>query len=94
MSKIGQVNLELQEQANELGFETVQEALDNGYEVDYENLILIDPQEAAHKTWLEEKKKILGYIRDIQDMLEDVYQDENLYNKATEVAKFIERGEV
>lgn len=35
MSKIGRVNLELQEQANELGFSTVQEALDNGYEVDY-----------------------------------------------------------
>lgn len=35
MSKLGRVNLELQEQANELGFSTVQEALDNGYEVDY-----------------------------------------------------------
>lgn len=33
MSKIGQVNLDLQEQAEELGFETVQEALDNGYRV-------------------------------------------------------------
>lgn len=31
MSKIGQVNLGLQEQAEELGFETVQEAMDNGY---------------------------------------------------------------
>lgn len=35
MSKMSQLNLELQEQAEELGFETVQEALDNGYEVDY-----------------------------------------------------------
>ena len=33
MSKIGQVNFDLQEQAEELGFETVQEALDNGYRV-------------------------------------------------------------
>lgn len=33
MSKIGRVNLELQEQANELGYDTVQEALDNGYVV-------------------------------------------------------------
>ena len=31
MSKIGQVNFDLQEQAEELGFESVQEALDNGY---------------------------------------------------------------
>lgn len=35
MSKIGRFNMQLQEQAEELGFETVQEALDNGYEVDY-----------------------------------------------------------
>lgn len=31
MSKIGKVNLDLQEQAEALGFESVQEALDNGY---------------------------------------------------------------
>lgn len=31
MSKIGKANLDLQEQAEELGFESVQEALDNGY---------------------------------------------------------------
>ena len=30
MSKIGQVNFDLQEQAEALGFESVQEALDNG----------------------------------------------------------------
>lgn len=33
MSKMGQVNFDLQEQAEELGFETVQEAMDNGYKV-------------------------------------------------------------
>lgn len=31
MSKIGEINFDLQEQAEELGFESVQEALDNGY---------------------------------------------------------------
>ena len=31
MSKLGEVNFNLQEQAEELGFESVQEALDNGY---------------------------------------------------------------
>lgn len=33
MSKIGQVNLDLQEQAEELGFESVQEAFDHGYRI-------------------------------------------------------------
>lgn len=35
MSKIGALNLELQEQANELGYSTTQEALDNGLKVQY-----------------------------------------------------------
>ena len=35
MSKIGALNLELQEQANELGYSTTQEALDNGLQVQY-----------------------------------------------------------
>lgn len=33
MSKMSQLNFALQEEANELGFSTVQEALDNGYTV-------------------------------------------------------------
>jgi hypothetical protein len=96
MSKIGRVNLELQEQANELGYDTVQEAIADGWEANEiaATLTKKDELEKAHEAWLKEKKKVLGYIRDIQDMLEDVYQDENLYKKAVEVAKFIEWGEV
>lgn len=37
MSKMGALNLELQEQANELGYSTTQEALDNGLQVQYNN---------------------------------------------------------
>ena len=35
MSKMEALNLELQEQANELGYSTTQEALDNGLQVQY-----------------------------------------------------------
>ena len=35
MSEIGKINLDLQEQANELGYSTVQEAIDAGYVVLY-----------------------------------------------------------
>lgn len=96
MSKIGRVNLQLQEEANELGYDTVQEAIADGWEANEVAATLTkkDELEEAHEAWLKEKKKVLGYIRDIQDMLEDVYQDGNLYKKAVEVAKFIERGEV
>lgn len=61
MSKIGQYNIELQEQANELGFESVQEAFDNGYEVVGGKLVeKKDEQTQAHEAWLEEKKRVLG----------------------------------
>lgn len=35
MSEIGKINLDLQEQANGLGYSTVQEAIDAGYVVLY-----------------------------------------------------------
>lgn len=61
MSKSGNYYLELQEQANELGFESVQEAFDNGYEVVGEKLVeKKDEQTQAHEAWLEEKKRVLG----------------------------------
>lgn len=37
-----------------------------------------------------ERKKMIGYIRDIKDMLEDVYQDDDLYEKAVEIEKYLE----
>lgn len=33
MSRIGNIALDVQEQANELGFDTIQDALDMGYEI-------------------------------------------------------------
>lgn len=91
MSKIGQVNLELQEQANELGFETVQEALDNGYEVDYEKQVLIEPQEAAHKAWLKEKGEVLEDLGHLKNIYKGVYQDEQIIEHTIE---FIKKGGV
>lgn len=38
MSKIGKYNLELTEQAQNMGFATLQDALDAGFEIDGENL--------------------------------------------------------
>lgn len=65
MSKVGQYNLELQEQAEELGFSTTQEALDAGFTVDYtakEPTLVFDndkAQEQAHEAWLKEKEEVL-----------------------------------
>ena len=68
MSKIGNYNLILQEQAEELGFSTTQEAFDNGYEVvEKQNgepyltrfLSAEEEQEEAHKAWLKEKEECI-----------------------------------
>ena len=58
MSKISQLHAELTEQASELGFESIYEAEQHGYEVDWENAKLVkveDQQEQAHRAWLKER---------------------------------------
>ena len=63
MSKMSQLHAELSEQAYKLGFESIGEAEQAGYGVDWENGKLIkveDEQELAHKAWLEEKQQVLN----------------------------------
>lgn len=58
MSKMSQLHAELTEQAYELGFESIGEAEQAGYGVDWENHKLIkveDEQEKAHEAWLKER---------------------------------------
>ena len=73
MSKMSQLHAELTEQAYELGFESIEQALANGYEVDYDNYKLVKhklgwsetaeylakEQEKAHEAWLKERDEII-----------------------------------
>ena len=74
MSKMGQLHAELSEQAAELGFETVQDALNSGYTVDYDKRKLVKSsvmwhldtdeylakeREKAHEAWLEERDSVI-----------------------------------
>lgn len=70
MSKLGDFNLALQEQAEELGFETTQQALDAGCEIggDSINPILIEPLEAAHNAWEAEKKILLNDLNKVREL--------------------------
>ena len=98
MSKIGGVNLDLQEQANELGFSTVQEALDNGYRAIYnmdgEFKLVSDADyehEEAHKAWLAERDAVLGEL----EMLMNAESSGIVTRKVVKDAiDFIKRGEV
>lgn len=97
MSNIGKVNLDLQEQANELGYSTVQEALDNGYVVVYHDDGEVDfmkeedwQHQQAHNEWLMERDTILNKIR----MLRGEHLPNAVREVLGEVLEFIEKGEV
>lgn len=77
MSKIGAVRLDLDEQAERLGFESLEMAQNAGCEVEWHgnSAELVEPLEAAHRAWEAEKKKVLegldyllrGYPYSIED---------------------------
>lgn len=92
MSKISQLHAELSSQAYDLGFNSLEDALAMGYEVDYENSKLVDGREQAHKAWLKEKQQVL-------DELTDVIHDGELdwgeiVRKVEHAIEFIEKGEI
>lgn len=91
MSKISQLHAELSSQAYDLGFNSLEDALAMGYEVDYENSKLVDGREQAHEAWLKEKQQVL-------DELTDVIHDGELdwgeiVRKVEHAIEFIEKGE-
>lgn len=101
MSKMSQLNAELSEQAYELGYLTLDQALADGYEVDYRTSRLeksVDGREQAHEEWLKEKEEILKGLHDLA--LEYSYMIDAGNKKAVtkrnvikNTIDFIERGE-
>lgn len=100
MSKMSQLHAELSEQAYELGFESIGEAEQAGYGVDWENAKLIkleDEQEKAHKAWLEEKEEILRRLQNLYDELVYIKTDDfnmEYLETVKDSMEFIKRGEV
>lgn len=91
MSKMSQLHAELSEQANELGFETIQDAVNSGYVVDYDNGKLVKyglgysetveyltkEQEKAHEAWLEEREEVFEMIDNMErDIIDSVDKKE------------------
>ena len=98
MSKIGTLNLELQGQANDLGYSTVQEATDDGCVVDFRDKRLVTPlelrmndeQNEAHEAWLKRKDYILRQLKRLSRSNLPLYQ----LKIVKETIEFIEDGEV
>ena len=95
--------IQLQECAEELGFETIQQALDAGYhevqDLDSNTFTLekIDvagyEQEKAHEAWLEEKQQVLEEQRELHDHLMELGYD-TLAESVFKAIEFIEKGEM
>lgn len=97
MSKMSQLHAELTGQAIELGFESLEEALANGYEVDYEEQELVNPyvlcdkaHEEAHEAWVKERDELLERLEKKQDKLKKMLCDDTgLYALITDTIDFI-----
>lgn len=109
MSKIGNLNIELQEQANELGFSTVQEALDNGYEVIQRTMGAprdLDEIDREPEVWYELQKKDEleeaheTWLTEKEEVLKclalivEYDSHEEARDYATRAIEFIKKGEV
>lgn len=92
MSKMSQLHAELSEQACELGFEDLNDALAHGYELDTEAMangiarLCIDrEQENAHDDYLKRKEGILLDLETLKN---------NINTTIDRVIDFIKEGEV
>lgn len=95
MSKMSQLHAELSEQASQLGFQSIEEAEANGYEVDYEKRTLVDGRELAHNEWLKRKELILKALNNLYDnYVEGSFKVKFEKEVIKEAITFIEKGEV
>ena len=93
MSKMSQLHAELTEQANELGFESIEEAERNGYAVNYEKGILEDGREQAHLAYIVEREEHLNEMKKVVDILIAVGQPE-MAACIESAREFFKKGEV
>lgn len=91
MSKISQLHAELSSQAYDLGFNSLEDALAMGYEVDYENSKLVDGREQAHKAWLKEKEEVLDGLDIVAHSDYVPFEHKEIVKQAIE---FIKKGEM
>lgn len=97
MSKMSQFHMELEVQAYELGYDSLTQAIEAGYTIDYNEKRLISPEEMrkiAHDEWLREKEVVLG---DLGNLLLGMHAagkcDTTEYSVISHAVEFIKRGE-
>lgn len=100
MSRMSQLHAELSQQAYDMGYESLDDALNDGWGVDYDNQKLVKDKEStiqelvkAHAAWEKEKEDILKRLRGMHNALsiEGFREWDNVVSDAID---FINRGEV
>ena len=96
MSKMSQLNLAVTEEAYDMGYISLEAALADGWEIDYERGKLfkgVNALELAHKDWLAEKRMVLKDLSYLYDeLVKGEYTEWSaIINNAID---FIEKGEV
>lgn len=104
MSKMSQLHAELEEQAYEKGYESLDEALNDGATIIGETLLTgddikyvgtKDAQEQAHEAWLKEKKVLMGDLRNLLiGMHASGRSDSTDYAIIEHALEFIAKGEM
>ena len=95
MSKMSQLHAELSEQASRLGFQSIEEAEANGYEVDYDKAMLVDGRELAHEAWVKEREEVIAGLEKLYDgYVEGDYKTNGEKEILKTAIDFIKKGEI
>lgn len=92
MGKIGNIRLQLDEAAERLGFESLEQAQQAGCEVEWhgDTAELVEPLELAHRAWEKEKEEVLKGLSDCYRCLHGFPPE--IYGKIERAFKFVQEA--
>lgn len=102
MSKMSQLHAELEEQAYEKGYESLDEALNDGATIVGETLVTrddlpskkeVDERKQAHEAWLKERDEVIKGLQSTWFHLNNLGEKEDADN-ISRAMKLIEEGEM
>lgn len=102
MSKMSQLHAELEEQAYEKGYESLDEALNDGATIVGETLVTrddlpskkeVDERKQAHEAWLKERGEVIKGLQEAQFFLNNLGAEDDVKN-IEHAIQFIEEGEM
>lgn len=97
MSKMSELYNEISEQVAELGFQSIEEAEEHGYVVDYLSMKLVkntdlaeEAFESKKKNFMEEKNKLIQKLKEIKDCLDNNGNIKSYSKDIEDIIHFVE----